>query len=203
MENMKKVGIMGGTFNPIHVGHLIMAEHAYEQFQLDQVLFMPAKNPPHKQNMDLISDQCRMEMVDLAIQDNPHFALSKLELERQGLTYTADTLRILKEQNPDVQYYFIIGADSFFQIETWREPEVIFSLSSILVAERYQLADTELQEQLSYLSNKYSSAIYLLNSPNIGISSNSIRNKRKEEQSIKYLTPDSVYDYIKQHNLYK
>lgn len=198
----KKVGIMGGTFNPIHIGHLIMAENAYEQFHLDEVIFMPSKNPPHKQNMTIVSDEHRMNMVNLAIQDNAHFLLSTIELEREGLTYTVDTLRQLKKDNPETKYYFIIGADSFYQIETWKEPEELFSLAHILAASRYHLSEKEMLEQVEYLKKKFHGEIDLLDSPNIELSSNVIRSRLKEGKTVKYYVPHSVYEYMISHELY-
>lgn len=202
MKYNRKVGIMGGTFNPIHIGHLIMAENAYEQFELDEVIFMPSKNPPHKLNQVIISDSHRLNMVKAAINDNPHFSISTLEIDREGITYTADTLRTLTEENPNTEYYFIIGADSFFQIETWKEPEVIFSLSHIIAASRYQLSEEAMQEQVMYLSKKFKGKIDLLSSPTIELSSKAIRTRMEEGKSIKYYVPAQVYRYILENRLY-
>lgn len=136
MENRrKKIGIMGGTFDPIHVGHLILGEKAYEQLGLDKILFMPAGNPPHKRNRKgRASDEQRVEMVNLAIQGNPHFELSLIEMNAEGFTYTYRTLETLKKQNPDTDYYFIIGADSLYNFATWMEPARICQACTIVVA---------------------------------------------------------------------
>ena len=123
---MKRIGIMGGTFNPIHSVHLIMAQVAYHQFHLDKVLFMPSKHPPHKDNSVIISDEHRTRMIQLAIDGNSNFEFSDLELKREVTTYTSDTLTYLTEKNPDTEYYFIIGGDSLEQLENWHKPEVIF-----------------------------------------------------------------------------
>jgi nicotinate-nucleotide adenylyltransferase len=202
MKYNRKVGIMGGTFNPIHIGHLIMAENAYEQFELDEVIFMPSKNPPHKLNQVIISDSHRLNMVKAAINDNPHFSISTLEIDREGITYTADTLRTLTEENPNTEYYFIIGADSFFQIETWKEPEVIFALSHIIAASRYQLSVEAMQEQVMHLSKKFKGKIDLLSSPTIELSSKAIRTRMEEGKSVKYYVPAQVYRYILENRLY-
>ncbi|MEI3194305.1 MAG: nicotinate (nicotinamide) nucleotide adenylyltransferase [Lachnospiraceae bacterium] len=116
---------MGGTFDPIHIGHLILAECAYEQFQLEQVLFLfPAGNPPHKDKRKVgATDAHRIDMVRLAIEGNPHFMLDPEEMLRQGYTYTKDTLNLLTQQHPDIDYYFIIGADSLMAFDTWYHPE--------------------------------------------------------------------------------
>ena len=132
----KKIGIMGGTFNPVHNGHLILAESAYEQFHLDNVIFLPSGNPPHKADIYYIDAKDRCNMVSLAIKDNDHFTMSMEEVQRPGVTYTSDTLTAMKNNNPYEDLYFIIGADSLFTFETWHEPEVICRLCTILVATR-------------------------------------------------------------------
>ena len=122
-EKRKRVGIMGGTFDPIHIGHLILGETAYEQFDLDQVLFMPAGNPPHKRNrLHRATDEQRSEMVRRAIASNPHFSLSLEEMNEDGFTYTYRTLERLRAEHPDTDYFFILGADSLFDFDKWREP---------------------------------------------------------------------------------
>ncbi len=122
-EKRKRVGIMGGTFDPIHIGHLILGETAYEQFDLDQVFFMPAGNPPHKRNrLHRATDEQRSEMVRRAIASNPHFSLSLEEMNEDGFTYTYRTLERLKAEHPDTDYFFILGADSLFDFDKWREP---------------------------------------------------------------------------------
>ena len=136
-NNRKKIGIMGGTFDPIHMGHLILGEQSYEQFQLDKVLFMPSGNPPHKRDRaGRASDNQRVDMVRLAIEDNPHFELSLAEMHETGYTYTYRTLEELKEYNPDTDYYFIIGADSLFAFDEWMEPERICRACTLVVAVR-------------------------------------------------------------------
>ena len=136
-KERKRIGIMGGTFDPIHIGHLILGETAYEQFHLDQVLFMPAGNPPHKRNRsNRATDEQRTEMVKIAIASNPHFALSLEEMNQDGFTYTYRTLERLKRQNPDTDYFFIMGADSLYEFEKWREPGRILAACTVLVATR-------------------------------------------------------------------
>ena len=134
-----KIGIMGGTFNPIHNGHIIIAQKAYALVPLDKVLFMPSGTSYMKKNV--LETSKRIAMVDLAISSYPNFALSTLETDRTGNTYTSETLEILTKLEPDSQYYFIIGADSLFQIESWRKPEKIFALSTLICAVRegYQM----------------------------------------------------------------
>lgn len=199
---MKKVGIMGGTFNPIHNGHLFLAEHAYEQAGLDYVLFMPTMNPPHKAGTGVISGEHRLNMVRLALKNNPNFILSDLELNRPGLTYTSDTLEILKEKEPDTEFYFIVGADSLMMMAEWKDPHRVFSLSTIIAGGRNEFTFDQLREQVKYLEGAYNGKIILLDMPNMEISSENIRKRIFKNKSIRYYVPDEVLSYIKANNLY-
>lgn len=120
---MKKIGIMGGTFNPIHNAHLMMAQAAYEQYELDEVWFMPSKNPPHKSQSEIVSEEHRSRMVQFAIDDSKHFLFSDIELKRQGTTYTCETLAQCVEEFSDTRFYFILGGDSLCHFEQWYHPE--------------------------------------------------------------------------------
>ncbi|MGN0433508.1 MAG: nicotinate (nicotinamide) nucleotide adenylyltransferase, partial [Bilifractor sp.] len=125
-ERKRKIGIMGGTFDPIHIGHLILGEAARQQFSLDKVFFMPAGNPPHKRNRaGRAGDEQRVDMVRLAIASNPGFELSLFEMNEDGYSYTYRTLEMLRNKNPDMDFYFIMGADSLFDFDQWREPQRI------------------------------------------------------------------------------
>lgn len=199
---MMKIGIMGGTFNPIHMAHLILAQSSLEQLALDKVLFMPSKKPPHKRNEIITEDRHREEMVRLAIQDNPSFELSRVELEREGTTYTADTLQELNSKNPDVTYYFIMGADSLFQMESWWEPALIFKLAHIVAAVRGDETRKELKDQAEYLKAKYGAIIHILKTPYLEIASHELRNMAGEGKSIRYYVPEAVCDYIREHQLF-
>lgn len=199
---MMKLGIMGGTFNPIHFGHLFLAENAYEQIGLDQILFMPSKNPPHKDKPYQVTDQQRVEMIALAIGDNPHFALSTIELERTGYTYTSDTLTLLKQEDPEKEYYFIVGADSLFMMHQWHEPQTIFSLCTVVAAGRDNVEPEQLKQQAEYLRQQYQANILLLDMPTIQIASGEIRQRMKEQRSVRYYLPDSVIEFIKNNKLY-
>ncbi|NLK99778.1 MAG: nicotinate-nucleotide adenylyltransferase [Clostridiales bacterium] len=200
---MKKVGIMGGTFNPIHNGHLFLAEHAYEQAGLDYILFMPTMNPPHKAGISVESAEHRINMVRLAIKDNPHFLISDIELQRPGITYTSDTLIALKESEPDTEYYFIVGADSLMMMSRWMDPQTVFRLSTIVAGGREQSTQEQLEEQARYLENEYKGKIILLDMPIMELSSEKIRERRSKGKSIRYYLPDEVISYINKHDLYK
>lgn len=199
----KKIGIMGGTFNPIHIGHLILGQTALEQFQLDKVLFMPTKNPPHKRYDNIVDDAIRAEMVLIAIKDNPYFELSTFEMDREGITYTADTLTQLTKQNPDEEYYFIVGADSLFYIDRWKDPATIFKLSRLLAAVRGQASNKDMLRKIEELNETFHASVELLNSPNIDISSSEIRERIQNGMDIQYYVMPDVARYIQSNNLYR
>lgn len=141
----RKIGIMGGTFDPIHIGHLILGEAAYEQFGLDEVWFLPAGNPPHKRNRaGQAKDAQRVEMVRRAIASNPHFVLCTKEMEDEGYTYSYRTLEAMRKEHPGTEFYFIIGADSLFYFDEWKNPERICAAAKILVATRDRAKEKEL-----------------------------------------------------------
>ena len=203
-EKKKRIGIMGGTFDPIHIGHLILGETAYHQFHLDKVLFMPAGNPPHKRaREDRATDRQRVDMVCLAISSNPHFSLSLEEMHQEGYTYTYRTLERLKEQNPNTDYYFILGADSLYTFEEWREPGRILGACTILVGTRNHTSDEKLDRVIRDLEEKYQGDIQKLESLNIDISSKMIRSWIEKGRSLAYYVPDQVIEYIQKNNIYK
>ena len=203
-EKKKRIGIMGGTFDPIHIGHLILGETAYHQFHLDRILFMPAGNPPHKKGREnRATDRQRVDMVRLAIASNPHFSLSLEEMHREGYTYTYRTLERLKDQNPDTEYYFILGADSLYTFDEWREPERILRACTILVGTRNHTSDEKLDRVIGELEDKYQGNIQKLESLNIDISSEMIRSWIEKGRSLAYYVPDQVIDYIQKNNIYK
>lgn len=200
---MSRIGIMGGTFNPIHTAHLILAENAYEELKLDKIYFMPSKKPPHKLNEIILNDEHRIEMIELAIMNNPHFEISCMELEREGITYTADTLEELNRDYPQNDFYFIMGADSLFQIEEWCNIEQIFKLSHIAAAVRDHSTYEDVTGQITYLTENFHARIHLLTTPNMDISSKMLRQNIKNGKSIRYYVPDPVLKYISDHNLYE
>lgn len=200
----KKIGIMGGTFDPIHIGHLILGETAYEQFHLDQILFMPSGNPPHKQNREgRASDEQRVEMVRRAIEGNSHFILSLEEMNTEGYSYTYLMLERLKKLNPDTEYYFIIGADSLFDFDGWKEPGRICKASHLLVAGRNHVAEDLLKKQMDYLEKKYGGCFSILDVPNLDISSKMLREWLGAGKDIRYYVADSVYRYITEEKIYQ
>lgn len=202
-DKRKKIGIMGGTFDPIHMGHLILGEKSYEQLGLDKVWFMPAGNPPHKKNRKgRASDEQRMEMVRLAIEDNPHFELSDIEMNEEGYTYTYRTLENLKEQNPDTDYYFIIGADSLYTFETWKEPLRICQACTLVVAVRNHTPVDELNREMELLNRKYNGRFIRLDTMNIDVSSQHLREWIVQHKTLRYYVPDKVIAYMQEQGIY-
>lgn len=199
MKNGSKIGIMGGTFNPIHNGHLMLAQCAQEQIALDKVLFMPSGISYMKRNV--LDPQKRVDMVELAIREHPDFELSLLEVQKSGNTYTYETLETLTAMNPKKHYYFIIGADSLFQIEQWRYPERIFVLCTLVCAVRDDYDLDAIKEKGSHLTRSGADILYL-NMPKVEISSSDIRRKVRNNLPILEYVPLKVAEYIKEERLY-
>lgn len=201
-EMKKRVGIMGGTFNPIHLGHLIIAEAAYEAYNLDEVLFVPSGVSYMKDQSEILDAKKRVHMTGLAIEDNPHFALSTIEIDREGNSYSYETLEELKKQNPDVEYYFILGADSLLYLEKWKNPDRLMATCTLLTAVRDDCDEEKIQDAIKYLQDKYDAKIVLLPTPRLDISSTMIRKRVQDGKSIRYMVPDSVIDFIQKHDIY-
>jgi len=199
----KKIGIMGGTFDPIHIGHLVIAENACQQLGLEKVLFLPAGNPPHKREREgRATDQQRVEMVRRAIAGNRHFELSLLEMERKGYTYTYQTLESMREEHPEESYYFIIGADSLYDFKGWLHPERICACASIVVATRNHTDEELLDYEIRMNSQWFHGEFIRLYTRDIDISSRQLRAWVAEGRTIKYYVPDSVIDFIEQNRIY-
>lgn len=199
----QRIGIMGGTFNPIHNGHLLLAEMAYEEYQLDKILFLPNKHPGYKDIKQLAKEEYRIEMVKLAIEDNSHFALSMIECERSGITYTVDTLRQYHAMFPQDKVFFIMGADSLTTLEKWKEPEIILSLATLLVAARDEKGINDLKIEIINWKKRFNCDIRILSIPQFDIASHTIRERILQGQSIRYLLPDCVENYIREQHLYE
>ena len=199
---MKKTGIMGGTFNPIHNGHLALARKAKEQFALDEILFIPCGEPYMKAAQKVASAQIRAEMTALAIQEESCFSLSMIEIEHSGNTYTYETLERLRLDQPNTEYYFILGADNLFQITKWAHPERIFANCRLLAAIRDDKTVSDMEAQISYLERAYQAVIFLLKIDCMDISSKEIRRKVADGSSIEADVPASVRAYIEEKGLY-
>ncbi len=199
-----KIGIMGGTFDPIHIGHLLLGEFAYENFRLDEIWFLPNGNPPHKTtDVSGVSLDDRIEMVRLATDDIPYFRLNLYEAAAGKHSYTYRTMRALRQQYPEHEFYFILGADSLFSIEEWRNFREIFPNCTILAAMRDDKDAESMKRQIGYLNEKYCADIRLLQAPLVEISSTTIRNRAEHGLSIRYMVPEVVSEYIHSRSLYK
>lgn len=199
-----KIGIMGGTFDPIHIGHLLLGEFAYEDFGLDEIWFLPNGNPPHKETED--TEQAlkhRIEMVRQAIADIPYFRLDLYEADTSRHSYTYRTLREFNRVYPENEFYFILGADSLFSIEKWKYFREIFPACTILAAMRDDKDAEDMKRQIRYLTDKYGARIELLQAPLLEISSTTIRERAAKDLSVRYMVPDAVADYIRRYHLYK
>ena len=214
---MRRIGIMGGTFNPIHNGHLAIAGKAREQFFLEKILFMPSGVPYTKDLREVMPVDIRCEMTALAIADTPYFELSMLEAadaEKGKNTYTFETLQKMRRADPTADYYFILGADSLYAIENWKNPELIFENCTLLAAIRIDespialqrdtsFAQEKLYQQVVYLREKYRASIEIVEFEGIDLSSTKIREKLRFGESVCGLVPKVVEDYILKHECYR
>lgn len=202
-----RLGILGGTFDPPHNGHLQIAHAARDALELAHIVFLPAKQPPHKQDdadgdLDPVSPlEARLAMLRLALRPHPEFVISLLEVERDGLSYTVDTLRELRRDSPDADIFFIMGMDSLVNLPTWHQPREIVKLGKLAVLNRpgYQLDLDALERQVPGVS----AALVMVPAPKVDISSTDIRSRVRRDKSIRGLVPPAVANYIQQHHLYK
>ena len=199
----KKIAIMGGTFDPIHYGHLVTAEAVMHEYQIDQVLFIPSGQPPHKTEGQVTPADHRYLMTLLATETNPRFFSSRIEIDRKGYTYTIDTIRELKEMYPGSEIYFITGADAFSNILSWKNPELLLSSCHFVAATRPGYSRAKAAPQIEALMDRHADTLHYLEVPALSISSSEIRARVKEGRPIKYLLPETVENYIYKHGLYQ
>ena len=200
---IRKLAIMGGTFDPIHIGHLVTAEEVRHEFGIDEVLFIPTGHPPHKSHINMTTNEHRYLMTVLATAENPHFKVSRLEIDREGVTYTVDTIKELKRIYGDtVKLYFITGADAVEKILTWKSPEELLRLCDFVAVTRPGYQKDELLQYVAELKTKYEANIHFLEVPALAISSSNIRERISAMKPIKYLVPTEVENYIKKYDLY-
>ena len=201
----ERVGIIGGTFDPVHYAHLAIAEEVYHALKLARVLFVPAGQPPHKPEQRITPTQHRVAMLKLAISSNPHFSLSLVDAQRAGPSYTVDTLRLLRDEwGPNAELYFVIGGDSLKDLSTWHDPAGILAQATIVALMRPGHADVgEEREKLAARLPGIEQRLITLEGPRMDISSTELRQRAAEGRPIRYQTPDAVEDYIRQHGLYR
>lgn len=198
-----RLGIMGGTFDPIHYGHLVTAEGARSAFGLDQVLFLPTGRPPHKKMAEVTDPEHRYMMTVLATLSNPHFEVSRLEIDRQGVSYTIDTLRVLKNQyGPDTELFFITGADAIFDIMNWKDSDEYLNIAHFVAATRPGFSLDDLPESTLRWVDQHQERFHVLQVPAMAISSTDIRQRVSQGVSIRYLVPEQVEHYIHRLRLY-
>jgi nicotinate-nucleotide adenylyltransferase len=198
-----RLGILGGTFNPPHIGHLICAQEAHAQLALDRVVLMPAGIPPHK---DVAADpgaEARHELCRLAIGADERFALSDLELGRPGRSYTVDTLRALHASDPQADLTFIVGGDMARSLPTWREPEAVLELATLAVAERAGAEREDIRGELRALPSARGECVRFFDMPRVDVSSSLVRERVATGRPIRYLVPDAVADAIAHNGWYR
>jgi nicotinate-nucleotide adenylyltransferase len=198
----ERVGLFGGTFDPPHVGHLILASEAKSQLELTRVLWTVTPDPPHKQDQSITSLEHRLAMVKLAIQDEPSFELSDIELSRPGPHYTVDTIKLLAQENPNAQIVPIIGGDSLNDLPTWHEPgELLYAAHWVGVMRRPgEETDLDaLEQELPGISSK----VHYVEAPLLEIASREIRERAANGKPFRYYLPESVFEYIERHHLYQ
>ena len=194
---------MGGTFNPIHLAHTEMAKVCLRQQDLDKILFMPSKNPPHKKDKSILPENERAVMVKLSVSEYDKFVFSDFELQRKGTTYTADTLRLLQEENPDDNYYFIMGADSLLYLDKWYRPQEILKRAVILAIGRDGSTPDELKEKRKELIKQYDKAdIRFVHMRQMDISSSMIREGIAHGENMEKYLDKEVWNYINENGLY-
>ncbi|MBQ9814378.1 MAG: nicotinate-nucleotide adenylyltransferase [Lachnospiraceae bacterium] len=231
-KDRKKIGILGGTFDPIHFGHLFLAQTALDAMDLDVVLVMPSPSPYYRTDKKVSDAEHRCNMIKLAIADNPDLEFSDFEIVHDS-HYTCDTLEAFKKEHPDSDVYFILGGDSLFSIENWLNPDKIFANATILTSKRenqnkgasgslkasdsfidmdndgindreqVETLEDNVELQIEYLRRKFGARIVNVHVPNIEISSSEILRRIRDGRSVKYYLPDSVIDYIEKNKLYR
>lgn len=195
---MRKVGIFGGTFDPIHIGHLLLAEHVYESVQLDEIWFMPTQDPPHKDHMPLANGEQRLEMIRLAIQGQAHFRAIDIELKRGGISYTVDTMEELQKLHPDCAFSFLMGADMVNYLPRWHR---IYDLARMVRFVGVGRPGT--QVDISHLPQAIAAQVHMVEIPLIELSSTEIRERVGQMLPIRYMVPDQVHQFIERNDLYE
>ena len=200
-----RLGLFGGTFDPVHYGHLLLAECCREACRLDRVCFVPSAVPPHKQDQTLSPAQTRIEMLELATAGHESFCISRYEVDHGGVNYTVDTLRHFRAEHPEAELFFLLGADMLFDLPHWRETNQVCELATLVVVRRAGLPEPDFAcleglvsaERIAWFRQ------HQVEMPPVGISATDIRRRRAEGRSIRYQTPRAVEKYIETHGLYR
>jgi nicotinate-nucleotide adenylyltransferase len=198
---LTRVGILGGTFNPPHIAHLVCAQEAYLQLDLDEVMLIPARIPPHKPVDDEPGAEHRLELCRAAIEGDDRFTVSDLEITRDGPSYTVDTLRTLTRRAPDSELFMIVGGDVAAGLPSWHEPEQVLSLATLAVAKRRGTARARVEQALQSLPGGERAVFFRM--PRIAISSTLVRRRVRHGEPVRYFVPDAVAKYIERNRLYQ
>ena len=197
---MRRIGLFGGTFDPPHLGHLVLAEWARTRLRLDRVVFVPAGTPPHKRGRRLTDAALRLVLTQLAVRGNPAFTVSGFEARRAGPSFTVDTLRHFHARQPGARFYLLMGADSLADFPDWHEPAEIARLAKLVVAARTGAAEAFGHALLPASAR---GRVVLLDNPLVAISSSALRARARAGRSLRYLVPDAVAAYVARHRLYR
>jgi len=199
----KRIGLMGGSFDPIHFGHLVLAEEMRTRLTLDKVIFIPVGRAPHKHADKMTMPRQRYEMVMLATLDHPNFEVSSIEIDREGITYSHETVsQIVRESSLEDEFFFIAGADTLMELESWRSVETLLQMVTFVGAARPGTDQAELLLKMEQLQRRYNASVKIEELPELDISSTDLRKRIALGQSVKYLMPDNVVQYIEKHQLY-
>ncbi len=196
---------MGGTFDPIHIAHLILGEQALHQCELDEIWYLPNGNPPHKRDhAGRATEEQRLYMTELAILNHPDFRVCDIEMKSEGYSYSFQTMEKLVLLYPDYDFFFIIGADSLFSLDSWMKPERLLKCCTMIAAVRDHASADDLKKEISRIQEVYPFArILIIDTPNMDLSSNMIREMVRNNRSIRYYVTDAVREYIVQHGIYR
>jgi len=197
-----RLGIFGGTFDPVHYGHLLLAETCREQLKLDEVRFVPAATPPHKLHHKISDGEARADMLSLAVSGYPEFVVDRRELKRKGTSYTVDTLAEFAGEFPGAELYFLAGADSLRDFLSWREPERIISLATLVACNRPGLPQLQVEQVAEWVGPEINDRILTLQMPGTDISGSEIRDRVHDGRSLRFLTPRAVEAFVIEHGLY-
>ena len=199
-----RIGITGGTFDPVHYGHLLISEIICEEYNLDKIIFVPAKIPPHKREQNISEPKHRLDMLKLAINENEKFEISEYEINNNEESYTYKTLEYFKQvYKARTELFFLCGADSVVDMKGWKYPERVFAVAQIICATRPSNTNEELLNSMNYLKETYDAKIHVTRTLDINISSSSIRERVSNKETVRYMLPDQVIDYINKQNIYK
>lgn len=198
----RRIGILGGTFDPIHYGHLAIAEDVRTRLELEDVLFVPTGSPPHKQGRPISPAADRVAMVELAIADNPGFRLSRADVDRPGPSYTVDLLRVLQAEHPDARLVFVVGGDSLAELPTWHAPEQLLERCQLVAVNRPGHPPVDLA-RLESIIPRARERILALSGPELNVSASALRRRVREGRPIRYLVPEAVRAYVEEHGLYR